>query len=162
MPRAANDGPSSAGTCGATRPGGGSPLTVRNNPDAPSIVRITGLYLPRGLLNALTNVRAPQAGHVTDRSRGARPGKESTSRGRACLQAEQWTSATGRPLERVSKQSATKSSTGTAVFSLCKVLTLHGLLTRHVAQARVRYRCHTAVHTASTLEVPHRHIWSWS
>ena len=45
---------------------------------------------------------------------------------------------------------------------MCKVLTLHGLLTRHVAHARVRYRCRTAVHTASTFEVQHRHIWSWS
>ena len=38
----------------------------------------------------------------------------------------------------------------------CKVLTLHGLLTRHVAHARARYRCRTAVHTASTLEVQYR------
>ena len=40
--------------------------------------------------------------------------------------------------------------------SKCKVLTLHGLLTRHVAHARAQYRCHMAVHTASTLEVQHR------
>ena len=38
----------------------------------------------------------------------------------------------------------------------CKVLTLHGLLTRHVAHARAWYRCYTAVYTASTLEVQHR------
>ena len=38
----------------------------------------------------------------------------------------------------------------------CKVLALHGLLTRHVPYARVQYRCHTAVHTANTLVVQHR------
>ena len=42
----------------------------------------------------------------------------------------------------------------------CKVLTLHGLLTRHVAHARARYRCRTAVHTASTLEVHNRTLRS--
>ena len=39
---------------------------------------------------------------------------------------------------------------------LCKVLALHGLLTHHVSCAHVRYRCRTAVHIASTLEVQHR------
>ena len=46
--------------------------------------------------------------------------------------------------------------------AMCKVLTLHGLLTHHAAHACARYRCRTAVHTASTLEVPQRHIRSWS
>ena len=44
----------------------------------------------------------------------------------------------------------------------CKVLALHGLLTHHVSRARAQYRCHQAVHTASTLEVQYRHIQSWS
>ena len=44
----------------------------------------------------------------------------------------------------------------------CKVLALHGLLTHHMARAHAWYRCHTAVHTASTWEVQHRHIRSWS
>ena len=35
-------------------------------------------------------------------------------------------------------------------------MTLHGLLTRHVASACAWYRCRTAVHTASTLLVQHR------
>ena len=48
------------------------------------------------------------------------------------------------------------------VYVCCKVLTLHGLLTRHVAHAHARYRCRTAVHTASTLEVQHRTLSSWS
>ena len=44
----------------------------------------------------------------------------------------------------------------------CKVLTLHGLLTCHVAHARARYRCRTAIHIASTLEVQYKHIRGWS
>ena len=48
-----------------------------------------------------------------------------------------------------------KVAQGTVAYKgLCKVLALHGLLlTHHVSHARARYRCCTAVHTASTLEV---------
>ena len=42
------------------------------------------------------------------------------------------------------------------------LLHLHGLLTRHMSCARAWYRCHMAVHTASTLEVHTDHIRSWS
>ena len=38
----------------------------------------------------------------------------------------------------------------------CKVLALYGLLTHHVPHACVQYRCHMAVHAASTLEVQDR------
>ena len=44
---------------------------------------------------------------------------------------------------------------------LCKVLALHGLLTRHMAHARAWYWCHTAVYTASTLSYTTDHIQSW-
>ena len=46
--------------------------------------------------------------------------------------------------------------TTSIVYAKCKVLALHGLLTCHVACALAWYRCHTAVHIASTLVVPHR------
>ena len=44
----------------------------------------------------------------------------------------------------------------------CKVLDLDGLLTHHVSHAHARYRCHTAAHMASTLEVYADHIQYWS
>ena len=44
----------------------------------------------------------------------------------------------------------------------CKVLVLYGLLTCHVLHAHERYRCRTAVHTASILEVDTDHFQYWS
>ena len=48
---------------------------------------MVGSYLPKGLLKLLTDVRAPQAAHVSILVRTGRPGETNESGGRVSLHA---------------------------------------------------------------------------